>query len=218
VRQQTLSLSLALHMRDSYRRVAHMQLRIAPAALFLAASIIPAIAQQQSTSGITLRGRVGAATLIAPSENNPIRIQGDASAQLMAVDKSNIIVRLTGTSASRNSRVSVRLLIRTNTGFELRATTSGSGEAPAITASVASIHSTGAGVLPSAASAIRSAPSAVELSSEPAGLAGGPRISKGPASSLRNAVQIELLLEVGPHLPDGWSKDVLVTIAPDAAF
>ncbi|HET9529767.1 MAG TPA: hypothetical protein VFQ92_05405 [Blastocatellia bacterium] len=161
---------------------------------------------------------MGTARLIAPSESNSLRVQGDLSAQLIVIDKSNLMVSLAGSSASADSRVRLRLLMRTNTAYELRAAASNAERAPDITVSVGSIHATGSGVIPLAVSGTRSITSAVGLTGEPVVLASGPRISKGPASSPRNAIEIEILLEIGTNTSDGWSRDVLIAITPGAAF
>jgi hypothetical protein len=36
--------------------------------------------------------------------------------------------------------------------------------------------------------------------------------------SPRNAIEIEILLEIGTNTSDGWSRDVLIAVTPDAAF
>jgi hypothetical protein len=191
-----------------------MQLKIALAALILAASFIPAIAGQTATANMTVRGSVGAAALIAPSPTNPLTVQGQLSAHLIPVDRSSIIVRLAGANAGGASRVRVRLLMRTNTGYELRATASGSAAAASVSASIGGAHPTGPAVFPSAAARLWSQTTTVELSAEPAPLARGPRISRGSASSPRNAIEIEVRIEIDSHSSNGWSRDVLLAIAP----
>lgn len=190
-----------------------MHRRVILAALLLNAGFSAVLAHQSSTAGITMRGKVGAAALIAPSENNSLTDQHGVAAQLFAVDGSSIIVRLTGSDADRASRVRVRLLIRSNTDYEVRAGLSGRDASPAIAASVASIRSTGSGVMPSAVSNVQSIQSAVELSGETVMMASGTRISRGGAASPSNAIEIEIVLEVEPSFV-GWSKDVLVAIRP----
>lgn len=182
----------------------------------LAASFIPASAGQSSTASLTVRGSVGAAALIAPSGNNAVTVQGDISAQMIVLDRSSILVRLAGTTAGRGSRVRVRLLMRTNTGYELRASASGVAADASVAAAIGSAHPTGPAVFPGALARFRKVSSAVELSSVPAWLARGPRISQGSASSPNNAIEIEVLLEVVSHSSKGWSSDVTFAIAPGA--
>lgn len=190
-----------------------MNRRVILAALLLGVGFIPVLARQSSTSGLTVRARVGAAAMIAPSENTLLSDQQGVSAQLRAVDSSNVLIRLTGSRSARASRVRVRLLMRSNTGYELRACSSDRDEAPAITASVDSVRSTGSAVIPSAVSEVKSVLSPVKLPGETVTLASGTRISRGGAASPRNALEIEIVLEVEPASVV-WSKDVFLSIRP----
>ncbi|HLG13979.1 MAG TPA: hypothetical protein VJH03_05535 [Blastocatellia bacterium] len=171
------------------------------------------IAQGQSTGAGPISGRVVPAVVLSPAaEALSVNTTSDVSATVFSVGRDRVVVRVSGSSQSAVARVSVRLLMRTNTRYRLSASLVSPQTSPSIAGSIRSVNPTGPAVVPSAKHGLVDLKSATVLSANPLTLVDGPRISTGAPSSPRNALDVEVMLDIAQGPAAAWSTDVLFTI------
>lgn len=181
--------------------------------LLLASSFAPAIiAAQQPDTVLSLRGIVNAKRMMSPASLDSTDHSG-VTAQLIRNNDAIVLLRLDGRPKSQNSIIKARVLLRSNADYEIHASLPSPVNAPQINISVVSYQSTGSAVAPGALASISAQTSPINLTSAPAFLATGSRISRGPASLTTNAIEMEFKIEAAVAAPVSWSADVIIEIA-----
>ena len=183
---------------------------------------------QSGASPVTLTGRVSSAISVSASE---ARALGDNTRVSTAeVDANTVAVSISG-SGGGVARVSLPLRLRSNAGYQLRASFLSAGELNA-RLSVARVRATGKLVHANAAAGVRldaaladaqAGPRAeraafvtAQKSSPQFALLTGPPVSKaGTFTSPDNAIEIVLLVELLPQArTDSWSTQLTISVAP----
>lgn len=162
-------------------------------------------AASQSASSLSVGGRVSQTTMIAPGGTSG----GNTTAHFNQQSPDRLYVRLLSALDSSSERISVQLLLRTNTSYLLEGLLV-SGSHP-LNVTVGTIRPTGPLVVQGAMQGLQRLDSASELTASGLALVEGTRISVGTPSSSRNALEVEVRLE--PQGAGGtWSAEVLFTI------
>lgn len=146
--------------------------------------------QQRSTlpTGVT-----GFVSRVAFLEVEQQKTGAAITTQIIAQSRNAATIRL---SSATSGRVVLRLLLRSNTRYELQAALLSSSASLIMTASVESANPTGSGVRVGAVEMMKRIATAAPLSATRLTLATGPPISAGgSARSPSNAIEIEINLE-----------------------
>lgn len=169
-------------------------------------------AQQYGSTGISVHGSVSRKVMMSPAAAQPsVTGSGNLTAQLIRSGDERVVLRLQGAAQPGASIVSARLLLRTNTAYDLRASLVSSVNAPSMAARVANVSATGAWVAPTAVESVKATRSPIAISNESILLASGSRISRGAATSPNNAIEIELRIDVSSS-DAAWTVDMTLEI------
>jgi hypothetical protein len=180
----------------------------------LACGPIAAIAQQSGASATGLRGVASAKATLSPSGDGRAFISGDGVRVNLAPEgDERLRIHLAGTPQSHDRAVIVRLLLRSNSAFELQSLLLRSSDSPQISISVTSFRPTGPAVVAGAIDSITTRAPQIDLSETTSVIATGSRISRGPASLATNAVEIELRFEARPVASGAWLADIIVLVS-----